>query len=82
MKKYVIKSCKSDIFLFVVKCDMTLGHDSKNSNKMKEGNSRITVNLKNLSKIVDKGCRIKKLKQDEGTMLKDNLKLKKFKQDT
>jgi hypothetical protein len=32
---------------------------------MKEGNSRITLNLKSLTKIVGKGCRIKKLKQDE-----------------
>ncbi len=35
---------------------------------MKEGNSRITLNLKSLTKIVGKGCRIKKLKQDEWMM--------------
>jgi hypothetical protein len=49
---------------------------------MREGNSRITLNLKSLSKIVEKGCRIKKLKQDEWTMLKDNPKFRKLKQDT
>jgi hypothetical protein len=49
---------------------------------MRKGNSRITLNLKSLSKIVEKGCRIKKLNQDEWTMLKDNPKLRKLKQDT